>query len=222
MVSGSPHDKSSSFHPLMPRRFDSPGFVSVLKKLHSWIGVASIAATIVFAYSGIALNHRADEIQIGAPAVTTHSTLAVPSNGFSSVEQMANFVRLELDLNKPDELFDLNQRSGDPERRDLSPRMTAQFVAPRERYTVDYIPGSSHLEIEHSYRPLTRMLNQMHMGNGGPAIWIFILNTYAFALIFLSISGILIWSRISGTGTLGAGIALASSGVLLYFLLPAL
>ena len=62
---------------------------------------------------------------------------------------------------------------------------------------------------------LLATLNRLHMATGASAAWILLTDTLAGALIALSLTGILLWTKLHGSRLLALGIGGSSLGLLL-------
>ena len=62
-----------------------------------------------------------------------------------------------------------------------------------------------------SDRGFNRIVNRLHSGRGlEGGGWHFIISAYAVMLLFLSLSGVMLWSRVSGPARVGGGLLGAS------------
>ena len=204
-------------HPLLPKPLAKPGFVRWLKKLHAWIGIVSVVAAIIFAYSGFVLNHRTD-MRIGAENVVTEWTLPVPASGFASAQAMADFVAAELDLKSTPTLTEPGQGGG---RRAAggSGQFTASFQAASVDVAAVYELGAEAVQITRTERPFTRLSTRLHAGRGTGELWHSIISIYSVMLIFLSLTGLLMWSRLSGSRLVGGSLIGVTVVAMIWFVM---
>ena len=89
-----------------------------------------------------------------------------------------------------------------------APAQTTQFTIPAP---AAWMVGSSEIAITQSDRGFNRIVNRLHAGRGMEGgSWHFIISAYAVMLLFLSLSGVMLWSRLSGTARVGGGLLGAS------------
>ena len=210
------------YHPFMPPPMHKPRIIRWLKHFHAWFGVWGAFAGLIFAWSGFVLNHRTD-FRIGGDNVTTEMTIPAPAEqSFASGDDFAAYVKSELDLYAtprppamgggmgaavPGEPFD-----GIPE------RFAANFTSASEQFAARYESGNDVVEIAHQHRPFIRTLNRMHLGQAPDRGWQIIMDVFSGALIFLCLSGFLIWSRLDGGRLLGGSLAGVSAGLVLFWI----
>jgi hypothetical protein len=61
-----------------------------------------------------------------------------------------------------------------------------------------YTPGNHTLELEQRDANFIQALKRLHMGDGGQWGWILVSDAFAGGLVFLTLSGMLLWTRLSG------------------------
>jgi hypothetical protein len=79
-----------------------------------------------------------------------------------------------------------------------------------------YTPGNHTVELVQRDANLVEALKRLHKGDGGQWGWILVTDAFAFGLLFLSLSGVLLWTRLDGPRLLAAG--LAAGGLFAAFL----
>lgn len=208
-------------HPFMPAAMHKPHIIRWLKHFHAWFGVAGAVAGIIFMWSGFVLNHRAD-FRIGADIVTTESTIPAPdARNFADGDAFGRYIKDELGLGGvprapamagmgiavPGVEFD-----GEPT------RFGVQFQAASEAVSATYNAGDASISISRQDRPPIRAMNRMHLGQAPDIGWQIIMDAFSGALIFLCISGVLIWTRLDGSRLLGAGLIGVSSGLTIFWI----
>ena len=91
------------------------------------------------------------------------------------------------------------------------PSFSASWQAPGGDFSGEWIVGSSEIALTQSDRGFNRIVNRLHSGRGlEGGSWHFIISAYAVMLLFLSLSGVMLWSRVSGTARVGGGLLGAS------------
>ena len=91
------------------------------------------------------------------------------------------------------------------------PGLAASWQAPGGDFSGEWVLGSGEIAIARSDRGFNRIVNRLHSGRGlEGGSWQFIISAYAVMLLFLSLSGVMLWSRVSGTARVGGGLLGAS------------
>lgn len=172
--------------------------------LHRDLGFFAVGLTLVYAVSGIAVNHREDwdynysreraTERIGSPAellgvdraadgLTEVGAAAAAPGALARTRQDALVERISVVLGRKDRPYKVMWRGRD--------RLSLLFGKADEDI-VDYRPSRG--EVEHEVkrdRFLIRQLNFLHLNEGRKA-WTWIGDGYAGVLIFLALSGSLI------------------------------
>lgn len=63
------------------------------------------------------------------------------------------------------------------------------------------------MELEQRGADFLQALKRLHKGDGGQFGWILVSDAFAGALVFLTLSGTLLWTRLAGPKLLAAGLA---------------
>jgi hypothetical protein len=77
-----------------------------------------------------------------------------------------------------------------------------------------YVPGNRSVELEQRDADLLQALKRLHKGDGGQLGWILLSDAFAGAMVFLTLSGILLWTRLAGPKLLAAALALGGLGAI--------
>lgn len=76
----------------------------------------------------------------------------------------------------------------------------------RRTVSAEYWHGNTHSQVQESQGNLWATLNRLHMGSGMGAVWILLGDSLAVGLFVLSVSGLLLWSRLHGPRLLALGL----------------
>lgn len=183
-------------------------FLQSLRKLHAWIGLSGSAFGLLFGLTGFLMNHRTVmKIDTGKEeARAVQVELAQPP---ASIEALAR---------------DLASRYGYPMSRvraRVQAAKPARFggsqVMNAEQWTVTlaghsrliraaYTPGNRVVQLEQTETGFIGALERMHKSEAGDAPWILLTDAFAGSLVFLTLSGILLWTQLDGKRLLAAGL----------------
>ncbi len=190
----------------------SAGFLRSLRKFHAWIGLSGAAFGLLFGLTGILQNHR-----------------SVMKMELGKVEERKVQVELASPPSNPEALSQALSAqfgwSSDRIRTRVQPARPAKFqgaeVKSTEQWMVSYagtkhfaramyIPGNKTVEIEQRDANLWEALSRLHKADNGQKGWILFSDALAGGLLFMSLSGILLWTRLSGSRLLAVGLSLGT------------
>ncbi len=163
--------------------------------LHRDVGYLIVGLTIVYAVSGLAVNHRADwnpSFRVEKKALQIEPIRATER---AEIVQKA---RAALGLGEPRNAF-----RPDPD--------TLQLFFDRETYSVD-LPTGAVLVERNRLRPVLYEMNQLHL-NTPKGAWTWIADLYALALLFIAVSGLFVLK--GRAGITGRGAWLTAIGILI-------
>ncbi|MFM6853127.1 MAG: PepSY-associated TM helix domain-containing protein [Sphingopyxis sp.] len=84
------------------------------------------------------------------------------------------------------------------------------FNHPNGRLTVRYTAGSSSVAVRQDANNVFALIKNLHRGGGMGIGWVLMLDSIAGALVAMSLTGFLLWSRLHGTRLAAGGIILTS------------
>ncbi len=87
-------------------------------------------------------------------------------------------------------------------------KWTRAFTYAGGRVTVDYVPGANHVSARTEANNLIGTIKNMHKGVGLGTAWVLFIDTIAGALVTMSLTGFLLWTRLHGSRLLAGGILL--------------
>ena len=183
--------------------------------------MAGAAAGVIIGISGITLNHRA-VLSGQLPTEITSFHLSAPIGGFASQAEFERFVQVSLELNGP-----TRERRGPapgPSAVQLGERLVEQprsfeayYASAREVVEADYVDGNTYIDVVHTERGFFSTLNRLHLAaNTGP-VWVAIIDAFSGALVVFSITGLLLWSRLTGPRLLAIGLASSTLLATVYY-----
>lgn len=179
-----------------------------LRITHLWLGLWGAVFGFVFGLTGFLLNHRAVMKIPVERAIVTRAQVAIPQP-FANVDELASWIK---------------QRAVLPEVRQAvktEPAATVlwrgQRVQQLERWSVSlnttkvsvsakHIPGSHVVDVETQDATAMGVLTRLHMSSGASAFWVLVSDTIAGALMILTLSGVLLWSKLRTPRLLGAAV----------------
>jgi uncharacterized protein len=172
------------------------GLRKICRFLHRELGFLAVGMTLVYAISGIAVNHHLDWNPSYERAIENWK---IDTPGHGPTEEIAPVILSRLDLDEPVR----NVWRATPN--------TLRVIVENGTIDVDLLTGrvrSDRLKA----RPLFRDVNFLHL-NHGKGAWTWIADAYAVILMILALSGIVL---VKGSkGLAGRGGILLAVGILL-------
>lgn len=197
-----------------PRR--RVNFFKWLRRMHAWIGLWGAALGLLFGTTGLLLNHRQVlKIPAGRNIETAAQIelAAVPESPDALARQLAERLgyRPEQSRARPERAREIvwnGETVRQPERWNLSLDAPDRFVRG------EYYPGNRFVSLKQYDPNLFSLLNRLHMSSSHHPGWILLADTLAGGMLFLVLSGTLLWTRLHGpklaaVGLAGGGLAAA-------------
>jgi len=215
--------KSLGYH-FIPVRYQRANILMWLKRLHAWTGVWGALLFLFIGITGFLLDHRSImKIDTGAPVETSKVTIPVEPETIPTAEELATWVRdtfsvtagkAYIDIDAAHDVIFEGKTITAPEAWEV------EIYAANSSVIATHTVGSNSVQVHSTENNLLGLLKNLHKGVGVGVIWILFLDMLAGALLFMSITGILLWSKLHGTRLLGAGLLFGSTIMALAAALP--
>jgi uncharacterized protein len=203
-----------------PSRWQRGRAVRWLKRIHAWTGFWGAVLFFMLGVSGALLNHRSIwKIETGEPVEVSAMNIAVAPDIIKDEKALGIWAAKE---------FGLSSEPKPPRKegkRDKKPQATERFLGkdripaekwelafnqPNGKLTVEYIKGSASIAVRHDAQNILGFIKNLHKGSGVGLGWILFMDTIAGALIAMSLTGFLLWSRLHGGRLIGGGLLMGS------------
>ncbi len=198
-------------------------FVRWVRKTHGWFGLWGALLGLMMGVSGVWLNHRATlklelpgqqqmnaQLALPDPVPATAETMAAWLQGILKFERGPNNTRVERARPVP-WMEKGGARNG--ERPLMQPeRWTFNFGGPDRVVQVEYWASNKSVSVRTTTNGFIATLTNLHKGVGMPVAWILLIDTLAGSLIFLSLSGLVLWWETNRRRKLGIAIFAAAVG----------
>ena len=187
-------------------------FLRSLRKIHGWLGLWGAVLGLLFGVSGFLLNHRA-VLKIPASKMeVSEIQLAMPEPLPVNAQEFTRFIQQSLDIQhgpsqrKPrreepaaDARF-LGKDVPQPERWEVN------FAMPHAMIQAEYIAGNQFATVKREDANLWGFIMRMHKGVGANAAWVLLADSIAGAFILLSLTGVLLWTKMRGSRLVMSGL----------------
>ena len=203
-------------------------FVRWVRRTHGWFGLWGAILGLLMGFSGIWLNHR-NVLKLELPGQQQiNAQLELPDPRPATIDALAAWLQQTLKLDGPANNMRVDrsrpvawtERDADKgveragERRSLMQpeRWTMNFGGPNRIIQAEYWVGNKSVGVRTTENGFVATLTNLHKGVGMPVPWILLIDTLAGSLIFLSISGAILWwethrRRLVGLAIFGVSVA---------------
>ena len=195
----------------LPGRWQRPALLATLKRVHAWTGLWGAVLFLMLGVSGFLLNHRSVlPIDTGHPVELAEVRLPVAPGSIPSEEALGEWAQRRLDLSTEPRERPAKDKPRAGRFLDRAVVGVAEwgrvFVLPDQTVTVAYVPGASFVSATRKAAGALGVLKNLHKGTGLGVAWVLLLDTIAGALVAMSLTGVLLWSRLHGPRLLAAAI----------------
>jgi hypothetical protein len=181
-----------------------------LRKTHGWIGLWGAALGLFFGATGLLLNHRAilplplplqdfeqRTLQIGMPAPAEH-----PDQVVALLQDRLGLADTtpRVSVEPARQLQWAYQAITQPQRWEIV------LESPQRVITAEYLRGNRSVAVNVIDANLLGTLTRFHRASGMNAVWVLIADSIAATLITLSITGLLLWSKMRSWRLLSIGV----------------
>lgn len=200
-------------------------FLRWLRKTHGWIGLWGAVLGLLFGSTGFLLNHRSAMKISAAEYEKSEIELALPQPIPANAEALAGWLQTQLAIKQAP----LKVASEPPKQVTWAGKQISQpalwkvdFHNPQHSFTAEYWVGNNFVTVKRQDANVFAFLTRLHKGVGMSTGWILLADSLAGSLILLSITGVLLWTKMRGSRLTMACLMGLSSLLAVYFALTAI
>lgn len=206
--SGSRHKRDTGYL-FIPKAWRKSAFLVWLRRTHAWLGLWGAILGLLFGLTGFVLNHRQILKIPAAESVESHRSLPVPLAARQNPTHFESWLRGQTAMAEAQARTQMHPAGVAPWGNGeilQPPHWKLTLTALSRTVNAEYWQGNTHSEIKQRDGNVWATLNRLHMGGGMGAAWILLADSLALGLIVLTISGLLLWSRLHGPRLLALGL----------------
>jgi hypothetical protein len=196
-----------------------------LRRIHAWVGLWGAALGLLFGVSGILLNHRTIMKIPAARMEQSQVELALPTPLPTDAKALAEWLKIQLNIDR-----EPNKIITEPAKTVTWAGQTFQqpglwrvdFINPQQSVNAEYWVGNAFVSIKRQDANIFAFITRLHKGVGMGTAWVLLADTLAGGLVFLSLTGLLLWTKLHGPRLLMAGLGLTSFGLAVFVTLNSL
>jgi hypothetical protein len=195
-------------------------FVRWVRRTHGWFGLWGALLGLMAGTSGIWLNHRA-VLKLPLPGQQQiNAQLELPEARPPTIDAMAKWLQETLGLARGPSNARVERprpvawsEKGGGGRPLMQPeRWMLTFGGPDRVVQAEYWVGNRSVAVRTVENGFIATLTNLHKGVGMPVAWILLIDTLAGSLMFLSLSGVILWwetnrRRLVGLAIFGVSVA---------------
>ena len=187
-------------------------FLRKLRTVHGWLGLWGAVMGLAFGATGILLNHR-NILKLPVTLMEKSSVqLAVPAPARTSPEALAEWLQAEHAAPTETKVRIKSEAAAtvlfDGRPVDIPARWMLNFHSPQRAYTAEYWAGAEQVKYEKQDGGVLGTLTRLHKGYGINMLWVLLVDAFAGALILLSLTGLLMWTKLQTPRLAGVAVAL--------------
>jgi len=192
-------------------------FVRWVRRTHGWFGLWGALLGLMTGVSGVWLNHRA-VMKLPLPDQQQSSAqVALPDPRPQTADEMAAWLQQALKLDRPASNIRVERARpvawaerggpGSEGKPAMQPeRWSFNLGGPNKVIQAEYWLGNRSVNVRTTDNGLIATMTNFHKGVGMPVPWILLIDTLAGSLIFLSLSGAILWWETNRRRRLGVAI----------------
>ena len=180
-----------------------------LRKTHLYVGLWGAVLGLLFGATGILLNHRSIlKIPIEKTVQKT-ALLSVPDRPFKDEKEMADWLISELKFTptaEPRVKANSAKKIVWNDREVMQPaQWTFNLHSPHKAFNAEYFVGNRFIKLDTIDATPIGTMTRLHMATGVSVFWVLLSDTIAGGFIVLSITGLLLWSRLNRIKLIAVG-----------------
>jgi hypothetical protein len=196
-----------------------------LRRIHAWVGLWGAALGLLFGVSGILLNHRTIMKIPAAQMEQSQVELALPSPLPADAKALAEWLQTQLSIDRePSKIVTEPAKTvaWAGQTFEQPSHWRVDFLNPQQSVNAEYWVGNAFVSIKRQDANAFAFITRLHKGVGMGTAWILLADTLAGGLVFLSLTGLLLWTKLHGSRLLMAGLGLVSLGMTVSIVLDSL
>ena len=205
-----PSKKRATGYLFIPQGIQRAGIILWLRRMHAWIGIYGAIFFFCLGLTGFYLNHRGImQVEGGQRTETASLSSFVEPGTLATPENLASWMQKEFEI------------KGAPSRGRTRPRtlvtfdgsdairpgqISISFRGPNALISGTHEIGSNVVQVTRSDPSLLKGVIDLHKVIGVNKVFVLLMDTIAGAMMFMSLSGVLLWTRLHGPRLAAVGI----------------
>lgn len=195
-------------------------FLRWLRNTHGWLGLWGAGLGLLFGATGILLNHRQVMKLPYAQYEKTNIELKLPAQQPTSAKALSTWLQAELDIKKsPLKIEDepTKKVTWNGELVEQPALWKVDFHTPQYSVTAEYLVGNQFVSVKRQDANSFAFISRLHKGVGMNVGWILLIDSFAGAIMMLSLTGVLLWTKMRKSRLVMTGLMTSSVGLAIAF-----
>jgi hypothetical protein len=195
-------------------------FLRWLRNTHGWLGLWGAGLGLLFGATGVLLNHRQVLKLPYAQYEKTQIELKLPVQKPASAKALSIWLQAELGIKKtPLKVEDepVKKVTWNGVLVEQPALWKVDFHTPQYSVTAEYLVGNQFVNVKRQDANTFAFLSRLHKGVGMNVGWILLIDSFAGAIMMLSMTGVLLWTKMRKSRLVMAGLMTSSVGLAIAF-----
>jgi hypothetical protein len=196
-----------------------------LRRIHAWVGLWGAALGLLFGVTGFLLNHRTVMKIPAAQIEQSHIELALPDSPPANAKALAEWLQTQLNIDQEADKISMEPAkivTWSGQNIHQPGQWRVDFHSPQHSVSAEYWWGNTYVSVKHQDANVFAFLTRLHKGVGMGVGWVLLADTLAGSLVLLSVTGLLLWTKMHGSRLTMAALGLTSLGLAIFFTLQSL
>lgn len=217
---------AKAYYAFLPNVMNKTRIITWLKRIHAWTGLWGALAFLFLGFSGVLLNHRSVlKIDTGSAREVLSANFAVAPGLITTRDEFAAWGQAKFDTPIIARSREVKQKPVPPQtflgqRVDPPTIWRERFYAPNAIVIMEYTRGAAVVSVNKSAQNIWGVLKNLHKGAGMGVAWVLLFDAMSGALIAMSLTGFLLWSRLHGPRLAAVGLLTGSLALGLFAAFP--
>ncbi|NOT17143.1 MAG: peptidase [Sulfuriferula sp.] len=193
----------------IPKTWRKSEFLVWLRRTHAWLGLWGAVLGLLFGLTGFLLNHRQVLKIPAAQSLEQQQRIAIPDTAKQTPKAFEHWIRNQTGM---------QQAKGRIQKIDTMPAPWGNGLVMQpelwkvnlntlgQSTTAEYWQGNNQAVITQRHFNMWATLNRLHMGAGMGVAWVLLADSLALGLLIMTVTGLLLWSRLHGARILAIGL----------------
>ena len=196
----------------LPQSLQRNDILVWLRRGHAWTGLYGAVFFFFLGLTGFYLNHRTAILHIDGGTTREVAAIAIPVEPGLITDDASLEAWMRSELNASGNIAP-GRRGPAPgpvefngETREQPVTLSLNARGPNTTLSADYVVGGNLVQVKQSSPSLLKFLIDLHKVIGIGALFVLLMDTMGGAMMVMSLTGVLLWTRLHGPRLAAAGI----------------
>lgn len=195
----------------IPKQLQRADVLLWLRRGHAWTGFYGALFFFCLGLTGFYLNHRTSLMHIDGGSTEEVASLHVEVDPARIVNEAGLIAWMGEEFGITQKPSQGRSRPGGEvmfqgQQMERAPQYSVTFRGPNAVVTAEYVQGANQVLVKRTNSSLLKGLIDLHKVAGVGKLFILLMDTMAGAMMFMSLSGVLLWTRLHGPRLAAVGI----------------